>query len=446
VSFLHSGSIRLRLTLWYSAVMLLGLLLFSAAIWLTLQRQLLAGVDARLDQRLESLGKMLQLEQGEPDLREEAVEFSAASGVGWIEIRDRSGAFLLAPNQMLTADDLRITAPITMVRDNRRIRVHAANLLNYKTVVATPLDEMDALLSDVRRLLLWLIPLDLAAACLGGYWISWRALQPVNAMTRKAATLSAQNLGERLDVPATGDELQFLAEAFNELLRRLEASMTRVRQFTSDASHELRTPLALIQATAELALRRPRAEREYRESLQQIEDEARGMGALTESLLTLARSDAGELDMPLSDIDITRVAEEVVHRSAVIGESRQVLVTADLHSPAVTAANEAGLRRLLLILVDNALKHTPAGGVVTVSALPVEGGVALEVRDNGVGIPSEALPHIFERFFTADASHGGPGAGLGLSIAQAIATAHGSEIAVESAPGRGSRFSLLLKS
>jgi signal transduction histidine kinase len=149
--------------------------------------------------------------------------------------------------------------------------------------------------------------------------------------------------------------------------------------------------------------------------------------------------------MPLAATDITRVVEEVVHSSAVIGESRKVLVTADLKSPAVTAANEAGIRRLLLILVDNALKHTPAGGVVTVSALRVEGGVALEVRDNGVGIPGAALPHIFERFFSADASHGGPGAGLGLSIAQAIATAHGSEIAVESEPGRGSRFSLLLK-
>jgi len=170
------------------------------------------------------------------------------------------------------------------------------------------------------------------------------------------------------------------------------------------------------------------------------------MGALTESLLTLARADAGELEMPLAAMDIARVVTEVVRSSTVIGESRRILVTADLRSPTVTTANEAGIRRLLLILVDNALKHTPAGGVVTVSALPVNGGVALEVRDNGVGIPHDALPHIFERFFSADASHGGPGAGLGLSIAQAIAAAHGSEIAVESAPGQGSRFSLLLKS
>jgi heavy metal sensor kinase len=423
----------------------LGLLLFSAAIWLTLERQLLAGVDARLTQRIESLGAMLRLEQAEPDLREEAGEFAAAAGAGWIEVRDSSGAFLLPPSRMLAADDLHISSPATMVREGRRIRVRTARILSYEAAVAVPLDEVEAVLGDLRVLLLWLIPLDFAAACGGGYWISRRALAPVDVMTRTAASISAQNLSTRLDVPQTGDELQLLAEAFNQVLDRLDASLVRVRQFTADASHELRTPLSLIQATAELALRRPRTEDEYRESLRQIEEEARRMGALTESLLTLARADAGQLDMPLAATDITRVVQDVVHSSAVIGESRKVLVVADLESPAFTTANEAGIRRLLLILVDNALKHTPAGGVVTVSALPVNGGVALEVRDNGVGIPGDALPHIFERFFSADSSHQGPGAGLGLSIAQAIAAAHGSEIAVESAPGHGSRFSLLLK-
>jgi len=446
---ISSGSIRLRLTIWYSAVLLLGLLLFSAAIWLTLQRQLLAGVDARLAQRIESLRAMLQLEQGAPDLHEEAGEFAAAYGAGWIEVCDSKGAFLLPPSRMLAADDIHTVAPVTLVRETRRIRVRAAKVLGYEAAVALPLDEVETVLGDLRRLLLWLIPLDFAAAFAGGYWISRRALAPVDAMTRTAASISVQDLAARLEVPQTGDELQLLAEAFNEVLRRLEASMKRVRQFTADASHELRTPLSLIQATAELALRRPRTEDEYRESFRQIEEEARRMGTLTESLLTLARADAGALEMPLASTDITRVVEEVVHRSAVIGESRKVAVTADLSSfgttPAVTTANEAGIRRLLLILVDNALKHTPAGGEVTVSALPVNGGVALEVRDNGVGIPCDALPHIFERFFSADSSHEGPGAGLGLSIAQAIAVAHSSEIAVESAPGRGSRFSLLLK-
>jgi heavy metal sensor kinase len=440
-------SIRLRLAVWYSAVLLLGLVLFSAAIWLTLQRQLLAGVDARLTQRLDSLGTTLRLEAAEgDDPREELHEFAAATGAGWIEIRGAGGEFLLPPNRMLMVGDLSFAAPTTVLREGRRIRIHAARVESYEAAVAIPLDEVEAVLGDLRRLLLWLIPLDFAAACAGGYWISRRALAPVDAMTRAAASISAQHLGSRLNVPQTGDELQLLAEAFNEVLSRLEASLSRVRQFTADASHELRTPVSLIQATAELALRRPRTEQEYRESLQQIEEEARRMGALTESLLTLARADAEQLEMPLSATDVTRVVTEVVHSSAAIGESRNVRVTADLGpQPAVTTANEVGIRRLLLILVDNALKHTPAGGVITVSALPVSGGVALEVRDTGVGIPSDALPHIFERFFSADASHGGPSAGLGLSIAQAIAAAHGAQIAVDSAPGQGSRFSLLLK-
>ncbi len=438
-------TIRLRLTLYYSAVLLAGLLLFSASIWLTLERQLVAGIDARLDQRVASLGTMLSVEKNEPDLREEAQEFEKASGPGWLELRDSTGNFLLSPNRLLTVSDFEVGGPSTVIREGRRIRLRSVKVLGFSAATAIPLDEMDAVLGDLKRLLVWLIPLDLAAACLGGYWISRRALRPVTAMTREAAAVTAQNLSARLRVPSTGDELRDLAATFNDVLARLEASLGRVRQFTSDASHELRTPVSLIQATAELALRRPRTEAEYRQSLAQIEEEARRMGALTESLLTLARADAGALEMPLAATDLNRVVEEVVHSSAAIGESRSVRVTADVKPPVVSAANEAGIRRLLLILVDNALKHTPAGGVVTVSALPVGGGVELEVRDNGVGIPGEALPHIFERFFSADASHGGAGAGLGLSIAQAIAEAHGSKIAVESAPGEGSRFSLLLR-
>jgi len=315
----------------------------------------------------------------------------------------------------------------------------------YDVLMAGPLDEVRAVMRDFRNLLLLLIPAVLAAACLGGYWISRRALAPVDGITRVAKSISVQNLSERLSVPRTGDELQRMSETWNEVLERLDGAVKRIRQFTADASHELRTPVALIRATAELALRREREPEEYRKSLRNIESEAQRMTELTESLLTLARADASGLDMPLVRTDLNGIVHEAVRQSAPLAEAQGLLLKAETADvPALASANGAGIRRLLLILIDNALKHTPDGGTVTVSSAVRDGGVVLSVQDTGEGIAADALAHIFERFYRAGTTRGS-GFGLGLSIAQAIAQAHGSTITVESALGTGARFSLTLR-
>jgi signal transduction histidine kinase len=234
-------------------------------------------------------------------------------------------------------------------------------------------------------------------------------------------------------------------------LERLDIAVKRIRQFTSDASHELRTPLALIRATAELALRRERDPEGYRTSLRQIEYEAEHMTALTESLLTLARADAGGLGMTMQSTDLNELIHSVVQQNAALAMEKGVMLRAVAAGPpaqaAQAAADASGIRRILLVLVDNALKHTPAGGMVTVSTAADATRVTLTVEDTGEGIPATALPHIFERFYRADPARGsGSGFGLGLSIAQAIAQAHGSAITVSSTPGAGARFSLPLKS
>jgi signal transduction histidine kinase len=269
----------------------------------------------------------------------------------------------------------------------------------------------------------------------------------VDEITSVARSIGVQNLGQRVAVPRTGDELQRMSETWNEVLERLEIAVKRIRQFTADASHELRTPLAVIRATAELALRRDREPEAYRDSLRAIETEAEHMTALTESLLTVARADAGGFDMPLTATDLTDLVNDVVHRNAGLAAENGIRLQAGTCAQALSApANAAGIRRLLAILVDNALKHTPAGGTVTVTAAARDGGAALTVEDTGEGIAAEALPHIFERFYRGDPARGsGSGFGLGLSIAQAIAQAHGSEVTVESTPGAGARFSLTLK-
>jgi heavy metal sensor kinase len=314
--------------------------------------------------------------------------------------------------------------------------------------VASSLEDVHAVMKDLRNLLLFLIPAVFVVACLGGYWLSWRALAPVDEITRVAKSISVQNLSQRLTVPQTGDEIQRMAEAWNGLLDRLEGSVKRIRQFTADASHELRTPVALIRTTAEFALRRERRTSDYQSALGEIQIEAERMTELTESLLTVARADANGLELPLAEIDLNETIWDVfrqIDRVAAVQGVAMQLELAD--EPATVKANAPAIRRLLLGLIDNALRHTPSGGSVTISTTRMQNGVVLAVQDTGEGIQAEALPHVFERFFRADPARGsGSGAGLGLSIAQAIAQAHRSELTVQSEPGTGARFALVLRS
>jgi signal transduction histidine kinase len=317
----------------------------------------------------------------------------------------------------------------------------------FDLLIAIPLDDVHAVMRDFRNLLMMMIPGVLAVACLGGWWISRRALAPVDEITKVARSITVQNLSKRLSVPQTGDALQRMSETWNEVLARLETAVDRTRRFTADASHELRTPVALIRSTAELALRRERAPEDYRKALRQIEAEAECMTSLTNNLLSLAAADANRVEMPLAPLDLNCIASDVVQEHLALAESKGVCVRADLLAkPATALVNDAGIRRLLRILVDNAVKFTQPAGSVLVSTTGGQGKVTLSVRDSGPGIPADAVPHIFERFYQADQSHGeNSGAGLGLSIAQMIAKAHGSAIEVESAPGHGSCFSLALK-
>jgi heavy metal sensor kinase len=342
--------------------------------------------------------------------------------------------------------------PYTENIDGRQLRVATSRLQSagsrYDVQVAISLDEILGVMRDFRHLLLWMVPAVLIVACLGGYWLSSRALRPVDEITTVARSIGVQNLSQRIAVPQTGDELQRMAQTWNDVLERLDIAVKRIRQFTSDASHELRTPLALIRATAELALRRERDPEGYRTSLRQIEQEAEHMTDLTESLLTLARADANGLGMTMQSTDLNELVHSVVQQNAALALEKGVTLRAvTAEQPAQAAADASGIRRILLILMDNALKHTAPGGTVTVSAALGAARVTLTVEDNGEGIPAAALPHIFERFYRADPARGsGSGFGLGLSIAQAIAQAHGTAIAVSSTPGAGARFSLPLKS
>ena len=237
-----------------------------------------------------------------------------------------------------------------------------------------------------------------------------------------------------------------MADTWNGVLERLESAVARIRQFTADASHELRTPLTLIRATAELALRNPREPEEYRRGLRDIQNQAEVMTALTESMLTIARADFEGFVMPLEPTVLNELVTAEVEQNQARANEKGVRLSAAGGAPqAIVKANSHGVRSLLRILIDNAVRHTPAGGAVTVRTEWRRDGAVLWAQRVGLE-PRLELPHVFERFYRADAVRGsGSGFGLGLAIAQAIAQAHGSTIAVESRPGAGSRFWLVLK-
>jgi len=279
------------------------------------------------------------------------------------------------------------------------------------------------------------VPIALLIAAGGGYWLSGRVLRPVDRITREARAITADDLGLRVVVPESRDELRLLAETINAMLDRIESAFRRLVQFTADASHELRSPVALMRTTAEVALRRPRAEGGYREALQQVLAESERLSLMIEDLLLLARSDAGAESLEKKPIDPAGPLRAALAR---IERSLQPAIDDGL----VVEANALALQQLFTILLDNAVKYST--DVIDVSLHARNGSAVIQVRDRGIGIAADDLPHVFERFYRADKARSRGGAGLGLAIARRIAEIHGGTIDVVSEAGAGSTFTVTL--
>lgn len=428
-------SMGARLTLWYSLVLLAGLALFGVSIWVVVNHRLMATIDESLAAQAKGVTTVLQseYEPGQPGhLKEELSEYVEATPDGrWIEVRDPRGTIIIAGGP-LTGGPYRTFAAEPVVEGQR-----------YHISVAAPMEETELTLRRLRQVLLGTAPGVLLIASLGGYWISRRALEPVDAITRAARTIGIENLSQRLEVPAAGDELARLSETWNGMLDRLEAAVKRLSQFTADASHELRTPIALIRATAELTVRRERSADTYREALRYIIDESDRTTGLIEDLLLLARANAGLPALQLDRTELAPLVRDVCEQGQILAQERQLEISSEVpEQPVFVAANDTALRRLLLLLVDNAVKYTPAGGRITVSVALDSSGPTVTVRDTGIGIPETALPHVFERFYRVDESRNreAGGVGLGLSIARWIAERHHAGLEAESVVGQGSAF------
>jgi signal transduction histidine kinase len=314
--------------------------------------------------------------------------------------------------------------------------------------VGTPAPLFDA--GSFVRAMLVVSPLILLAALGIGYYLAGRALAPVEGiMDEVEAITDGRSLHRRLAVPMTADEVARLASTLNRMLARLEQSFSSLHRFTADASHELKTPLMVLRAGVERALTDPRTPPEVLQTLDETLEQINWMTEMVESLLTLARADEGRAPLTLEESDLRPVIADVAETAEMLGEQHGVEVRSEVpETPVTLPVDPHRIREMLLNLVTNAIKYTPSGGSVELALREQDGNVALLVRDTGIGIAPGDLPHIFDRFWRADPARSRtgdrPGVGLGLAITKWIAEAHGGVINVQSRPGRGTAFTVVL--
>jgi heavy metal sensor kinase len=320
----------------------------------------------------------------------------------------------------------------------------------YTVRVGASLKPLEDDLWQVTATLIVVGSVTLLVAPLGGYWLAGRATRPIARIINTTNRLHPSNLGERLPLRGTRDELDRLSATINGFLDRIGTYLEQNREFTANAAHELRSPLAAIQNSLEVVLNTDRSIDEYKELLGELLDECAGLRVLVNQLLILAESDAGRLHLATEPVEFDGVVRKAYDMFSGVAETANVsLQIVELDRTRV--AGDAGrLRQVVNNLVDNAIKFTRDGGIVEIRLVnqAAEGTVVFSVRDSGTGIPAADLPHIFDRFYRGDKARqrdrASRGTGLGLAICKSIIAAHNGRIEVESAVDRGTTFTVIL--
>jgi len=456
-------SIGFRLAAWYFAVFACGLAVFSVAAWFAMRASVYHAIDDELRDRVRGVTRFMESQISSlslPEIRDEFREHSVLGpGGDLFQVCDKEGQWLYRSVSLENAN-VPIMKPALLPAprfDTSQIERHwlrfysqrtQVNGKTYTVQVASLMNEAYEALDRFRLILLLATPLLLLVASAGGYWLSTRALAPVDDIAHAAQRISIENLQDRLSVPSTGDQLQRLSETLNAMLSRLDLSVRRIKQFTADASHELRAPVSLIRTTAEVAVqKRDRPAGEYLEALDEILEEAERTSQVVDSMMLLARADAGKEIVEASAADFCAVVREAAEQGKKLARTHDVRFSSHVpEGSCLIRGDEDALRRVILILIDNAAKYTPAGGTVELHLQARNGVAVASVTDTGIGIAKQDLAHIFDRFWRADRArsreHGG--AGLGLSIAKWIVEMHRGSIEVESEVGKGSTFEVHL--
>jgi len=460
--------IRVRLTLWYVLLLAIVLVAFGGAVYLALGFTRTSDVDDILSSSAALLAGAVEMDaQGQlsswrdPQQGEHVWRVLTPSGQV-VALSNSPVTDALPDDPAILQAALERGEVIQTARvEDELLRLYTAPVVRGQELVGFvqvgfSVDDIQETLTAFRWILVLAVPATLALASVGGLFLASRALRPVDEITRAAQTISARDLSQRLDLDLPDDELGRLARTFDAMIERLDHAFQRQRRFTADASHELRTPLTVIKGDLSLALARPRDAETYRRVLVEVNEEVDQMGRLVDRLLALARADAEGITLDRQTVDLSALLSDVTEQLQPHAEAKGLELTAQI-APRLTASVDVdALTQVVLNLLDNAIKYTPAPGRVRLCAQRAGSEVRIAVSDSGPGIPAEHLPHIFDRFYRVDRARsrdpsatlraGLGGAGLGLSIARELARAHGGDITVHSVPGEGSTFTVRLPS
>lgn len=467
-------SVRTRLTLWSAAVLTLALVSFSVMTYYVAARTFYARQDESLRSTAETVASAYIQELREENSAAKANEVVLGQIIypnRSVEIIDALG-HVVASSRNLSGHALPVT-PETLLEakargvsyqsqpgfagadnDDGGLRVAVVPLAagtgggeGGYAAVAESLGVIDADLQQLRHDCYAGIPVLLLLASLGGYFLARKSLAPIALMNWQTRRVTAQNLASRLDVPNPRDELGRLALTINELLARLDVAFAEQQRFIADASHELRTPVAILRGEAEVALERERLPEEYRDSLGIIAEESERLSHIVDALFTLTSTPRRAASSPMRErLYLNELVAGCVRAAQSLAVRKNISLKIGALPETLLIGDEELLKQMLLNLLDNAVKYTPAGGEVSVRLEKSAGAAHIEIRDNGIGIPAAEQAHIFDRFYRVDKtrSRAAGGAGLGLAIVRWVVEAHGGAIGVASTMGRGSVFSVTM--
>jgi two-component system OmpR family sensor kinase len=488
--------IRVQLTLWYTVISAVLILLFGVVFYTSLQASFASNLDMTLQMRSQQVaegvstingkiaiedlvGELPELDataalidtfngQGSIDatrdqaeLRQSAVPVHTNSKI-FVRVLDKMGKTIYSSPTFntLSVPHQSFTQPLgkgipwrgtIMSASGQSVRLYSTVLMDHATIVGVVQigQSLAVLNTQLRNLIfgLFLItPFILVLSAFGSYWLAGRAFRPLHRLTRTAHEIGAKDLHQRVPVPKARDEVQEFALIFNQMIERLEKAFAQQRRFVADASHELRTPVTAVRSMTEVALAHPASSEDYASVLREVNAEAERLGRLINDLLALARADEGQVQFDVESVRLDLLAADTVESLEPLAIERNIVLNTQTLEPATVRGDAARLIQVIISLVDNALTYTNAGGHVTVS-VEVHGSTAhLIVCDTGIGIAQKDIGHIFERFYRADPARSrvAGGCGLGLAIVDWVVRAHSGRVMVESLVDRGSTFMVVL--
>jgi heavy metal sensor kinase len=456
-------SIRFRLVFWYAGLLIAAFVLLGSLILFGLRAYLVRNLGQTQIQRARQMAETLLAnvdKTGEthvveeinswvtPEVNNRFVRITRGdSSVLFVSRDPRDMSFVARQVPIWPQPVKEISWRTQILPDGRGLVIAAVPCQSgsgrhFLVEVGVPLKSAQDILQRFVILLVSGLAVMVVVAIAGGYWLVGKALAPVDQISSSAERISLHNLSDRLPIAKTGDELERLSVSLNNMIVRLEDAVRHNQRFIADASHELRTPLTLINGELESLVQDGELSMKTEQTLSSVLEEVERLRRIVEGLFSISRLDSGEAEKKWMRFDLSELASTTVEQIRPLAEDIGVELLSTIPSPAPVDGDRARFKQVLVNLLDNAIKYTPSGGKVHLSVKTSEGRAMLEVADTGIGIPLEAQPRIFERFFRVDEARSRDlgGAGLGLSIVKSICSAYGGKVEVESAEGKGSRF------